>query len=278
MAKPAVLLIANPDKPQAARLAEAAAAWLAGRAEVLGVETSADGDLSRHAADIAVVFGGDGTVLSAVRRLAPRRPRLLAVNLGRLAYLAEAGPDELNQTLERALAGSCRLSLRMLLAARLLAGGRELWRGEALNEFVIAPALAGRMIRLEVKVDGRLLTTVAGDGLIVATPTGSTAYSLSAGGPIVNPELRATLLVPISPHQLANRPLVLGEDEVLTISHAESREVRLMADGDGGRVLPPGGEVEIRPAGEPVKFVVDCFRGRYDVLREKLGWGRLFGG
>ncbi len=268
-----VLLVANSRKPEAIRLAEAAREWLASRVDVLALETSVGTDLEPYHPDLAVVFGGDGTVLNAVRRLGSACPPFLTVNLGRLGYLAEVSPEEVRATLERVLAGHYRISERMMLRATIREGESALWTGHALNEFVLAPLRRGRLVGFAIALDGRMLTRYAGDGLILASPTGSTAYALSAGGPIVSPELRAMVLVPVCPHQVSNRPLVLGEHETLDARHDAREDLRLAADGVDRHAVPPGARVRIEPSDRVFRLILSEEVGRYDILRAKLGWG-----
>lgn len=269
-----VLLIANNEKPTAVRLAGQAADWLRGQGKEAVLDCEPESDLSRHGAELAVIFGGDGTVLRAVGRLGADAPPLLTVNLGRLGFLAEISPEDLCPTLERVLAGEYRLSTRMLLHAEVFnAEGDVIWHGHAVNEFVVAPAQPGRIIGIEIQADGRPLTTFSGDGLIVASPTGSTAYSLSAGGPIVSPELRAMLLVPICAHHLSNRPLVMDEHEVLRVRHLGDGCARFASDGREPICLDPDSHAEIKASKRAMRLVLGEKTGRYDILRDKLGWG-----
>jgi len=268
-----VALVANKNKPAACQRAAETAAWLAERAEVVGVIADAESDLAALRPDLVVVFGGDGTVLNAAARLGECEAPMLTVHLGRLGYLAEVQPADLRPALERALAGHFRLSRRMRLVAVIKREGDEVWRGIAINEFALLTGQPGRAAHFEVLVDDRPLTRFAADGVIVATATGSTAYSLSAGGPILNPELRAMLLVPICPHHLANRPLVLGDGETLRVRHLEDTSVPLAADGHRVRPIARNESILIRPAAKDLCLIVAEASGRYDILRQKLGWG-----
>ncbi len=268
-----LVLVANGNKPEACRLAAETAAWLAEIAEVLAVITDATSDLEALQPDLVVVFGGDGTVLNAAARLGNCEAPLLTVHLGRLGYLAEVRPDDLRLALWRALDGKFRISRRMRLVASVQDDRGETWQGIASNEFALLTGQPGRAAHFEVFADERPLTRFAADGVIVATATGSTAYSLSAGGPILNPELRAMLLVPICPHHLANRPLVLGEGEVIRLRHLDGKPVPLAADGRHVRLVAIQESIILRPAAKDLLLIVDDTAGRYDILREKLGWG-----
>ena len=226
------------------------------------------------AADLLVVLGGDGTLLSVARELGPRPVPILGVNLGRLGFLAEVAPEEQYEALEQVLAGEMKTVKRMRLDVRAEREGRELDRFLAINDAVIARSDPSRMIDLETLTDGVPVTTYHGDGLIVSTPTGSTAYSLSAGGPILLPGLEALVLTPICPHTLSQRPLVLPQSAAIEI-HVFPREgdAQLTVDGQAGLVLQTGDRVLVSRSEHPVHFVVSPVRSRFDVLRTKLGWG-----
>lgn len=268
------LLIANARKDRAVDYARQAQAWLQGRdgAEVIGLITDPSSDLSATEAEFVVVFGGDGTALNAVRRLGERPPPLLIVNLGRLGYLAETNPEEIENALACILANRQTISERVFLHGRILCEGEEVWHGHAVNEFVVAPSRVGRMIEVQIRVDGIAFSRFTGDGLIIASPTGSTAYALSAGGPIVNPEMRATILVPICPHQLGNRPLVMDGDEVIRIDHAMPDAAVISPDGQTVVSFEPGHILEVKASGRFFRLIQINQRGRYSTLCDKLGW------
>ncbi|MFH0910236.1 MAG: NAD(+)/NADH kinase [Planctomycetota bacterium] len=268
-----ILLFANPAHAAALPAMERLAAWLAGRAEVVGRVTDPDEDLGRYAADCVVIFGGDGTLLRAARNLGDSTAPVLGVNLGRLGYLAALAPGELFEGVAAFLEGRAELSERMMLDCVLDAGGRT-ERFRALNDVLVASS-AGRIVDLAIEADGLPLTAFRGDGVIVATPTGSTAHSLSAGGPIVSTAVRAMLLTPLCPHELANRPLVLSDKERLAIRAAPgSAPVRLAIDGQVSRPLPEGAEVRVAASPHLFRLVEMPGRGRYEILRRKLGWGQ----
>jgi NAD+ kinase len=268
-----ILLVANARKEQALVLAREAELWLHGKAEVLGIESDIDADLATYDADFVVVFGGDGTVLHVIHRLGLKQPPILTVNLGRMGYLAEVNPKELKSTLEKILEGKYQISERTLLYGQVFHGEKRIWDGHAVNEFVLASDNRSRLIEIEAEVDGRLLTRFSGDGIILASPTGSTAYALSAGGPIVNPVLKTTVMVPLCPHRLANRPLVLGSEETVTLRLLPPGKVQLTMDGRD--LLPFGHDYRllVRPADRVYRLLLNENMGRYDILRDKLGWG-----
>ena len=267
-----IIVIANPDKPEALHLAEGVQDSFAGRRERIRVSIEHGEDLSECAADMVVVFGGDGTVLNAVQRFGGRIPPILAFNIGRLGYLAGNSSEKVMETIEDAVAERLASSSRMMLEAKIAeADGRE-WRVTALNEVVISPSRPGRMIPLALEVDGEDVMFSRGDGIIVATPTGSTAYALSAGGPVASPELNAIIVAPICPHQLANRPLVLGPDEKLRLEHSGDQPVGLTVDGTRSHRAGSGAVIEVGRAAHRVRLLSPP-RGKFKTLREKLGWG-----
>ena len=269
------------DRPRAARLARRMIAGLRRRGlkVLLDVEAGLDGvpavDKDRLArdADLIVVLGGDGTLLSIARRTGARVP-ILGVNLGELGFLTEVVEAEATSMLARVLAGRYELDRRLTLAATLERGGRRVGAFRGLNDVVVTNGAHARIIEFTVAVDGLPLTTYRADGIIVATPTGSTAYSLSAGGPIVEPTAEALLLCPICPHTLTNRPVVLRPGALVTITIARrEHDAMLTIDGQEARRLAGGDVVSVRRGRSPVSLVRSPHRTYYDVLRSKLGWG-----
>lgn len=264
-----IVVVANRDKPEALKLAREAERELLELGREAVVSTGPEDDLSPHRADLAVVFGGDGTVLSAVRRLGAEPPPILAFNTGHLGYLAENSPDSMPAILAEAFEGGLWRSRRMMIEGGVAGSGSM---AAALNEFVISFRHNHRQLTLSVKVDGEELMVVRGDGMIISTPTGSTAYSLSAGGPVASHELAAVILTPLCPHQLANRSLVLNPAETVGVSHHGDHTVEVMADGHQCADLARGEEFTVRRSDRSVTFLHRP-RGRYKLLREKLGWG-----
>lgn len=273
---PTVLVIANADKSGAAELAGQAERELAALGADVDVSTDRHDAFSHKHYDLAVVFGGDGTVLGAVASLGVSTPEILAFNLGHLGYLAENSSESMPEVLREAVAGTLSVSRRMMIEAEFarpefgcLDGSG---RASALNEFVVAQRMNGRLLPLSIRVDGEELMQYRGDGIIVGTPTGSTAYSLSAGGPVASPELDAIIVTPLCPHQLANRSLILNPAETVGIVHHSDQPVALMADGRYCFDIAKGEEILIRTSSRRVTFLSPP-RGRYKLLREKLGWG-----
>ncbi len=224
--------------------------------------------------DAVVVFGGDGTLLAVARALGEHAVPVLGVNLGTLGFLAEISQDEIYSTLEDVLAGRCRTEPRMRLEVGVERDGVLRARHLALNDAVVASALS-RLVELEARADGALVTTYHADGLIVATPTGSTAYSLSAGGPLLLPALEAIAITPICPHTLTQRPLVLPESCTVEVRVRETRDgaVRLTVDGQVGCELGEADCVRVRRSPHPLPLLVPTDRNRFEVMRAKLRWG-----
>jgi NAD+ kinase len=272
-------ICAKPRSAPAQAAARELAEWLTSRGvEVLRDDTLGAGGLERRAlaekADLLVVLGGDGTLLSVAREVGSRPVPILGVNLGTLGFLAEFAPSEEREVLGRVLSGDYTTVTRMRLLVRALRAGRELFRSNALNDAVLARTDLSRMIDLAVEADGVPVTTYHGDGLIVATPTGSTAYTLSAGGPILMPGARVFVMTPICPHALAQRPLVLADTTKLVVTvFPREGAAHLTVDGQLGLALEAGDRIEIAVSEHPAHFIASPFRSRFDVLRTKLGWG-----
>ena len=226
-------------------------------------------------AQMVIVLGGDGTLLSAARAVAGREIPIFPVNLGGLGFLTAITVDELYFQLERALRGEQRVIPRRMLACRVLAeGGAAVAEFEALNDVVIAKADIARMIDIETHVDAHYMCTYKADGLIVCTPTGSTAYSLSAGGPIVYPSVECLCITPICPHMLTNRPVIVADTSVVQmVNHAEHDTAYLTIDGQVGRPLRHGERVVCQRSERSVFLVRPPRMLFFDVLRQKLKWG-----
>jgi NAD+ kinase len=234
--------------------------------------TAPKADLARRV-DLLVVLGGDGTLLSVARHAAASVP-ILGVNMGELGFLTEITEGEALELLGRVLAGRYEIEQRMTLAAVLERRGRTVRRYRALNDVVVSNGALARIVNLTISVDGHPFTTYRADGVIVATPTGSTAYSLSVGGPIVEPSLATLLVSPISPHTLSNRPVVLRPDARIRIAIPRGQQdVVLTVDGQEGMPLAGGDVLVVRRGRHPVSLVRSPQRTHYDVLRSKLGWG-----
>jgi len=224
--------------------------------------------------DAVLVLGGDGTFLATAREAARADVPILGVNLGGLGFLTETAESDLYAALEKLLQGDVEIEPRMMVEAKVSSRTRKgAWTEVGLNDVVIHQSDESRMVQLELRIGKTPIGTLAADGLIVATPTGSTAYSLSAGGPIVRPTVEALLATPICPHSLAFRPLLVGAGEKLRVRlGANVSKARLTIDGQISRLLAAGDLVEIRRARTRVSMLSLRRESFYEVLREKLAW------
>ena len=224
--------------------------------------------------DVVVVLGGDGTMLSAARLVAEKGLPILGVNLGGLGFITEVNRSEIYSALEKMLEGKCSVEERMMIQADILRHGERIATHTVLNDVVITKSALARIIYLETYVDRSYVTTFKSDGLIISTPTGSTAYNLSAGGPIIYPALDCIVLTPICPHTLTNRPIVLTGESLIEVSlKSESEDVFLTLDGQVGFSLRKDDVVEIRKSAYKTRLLMPCERDYFQVLREKLKWG-----
>ncbi len=224
--------------------------------------------------DLLVVMGGDGTLLSVARHYGHLQIPILGVNVGGLGFLTEIALDELYPSMEQVLAGQFEVEERLMLTATLLREGEPVWGEVVVNDAVVNKGALARIVELTTWIDGEYLTNYRADGLIVATPTGSTAYTLSAGGPIVYPTLRHILLLPICPFTLSNRPIILPETVTVAVTLGDKvRDTYLTVDGQVGQALGPYDRVEIKAAPHHLKLVKSPRRSYFEILRTKLGWG-----
>jgi len=224
--------------------------------------------------DLLIVLGGDGTLLSAARLAGDRKVPILPVNLGGLGFLTTVSQDEIYPILEEIFSNKHRVSERVMLEAQVVRGGAVIRRQIALNDAVLNKAPLARMMDLELRVDGEYVTIYKGDGLILSTPTGSTAYSLAAGGPIVYPTVEAFVVTPICPHTLTNRPLVIPDSARIEIDfQAGDEAVVLTLDGQVGIELMRGDHIVVRKAPERLRLVRAAKKTYFEILRNKLKWG-----
>ena len=224
--------------------------------------------------DLLIVLGGDGTLLSGARAMKSRIVPILAVNLGGLGFLSSVTLDDMYPALESVLSGSYKVSDRLRLEAQILRGGQSVEHQTALNDAVLTKTALARMLEFDLYIDGSHVTRYRADGMIVATPTGSTAYSLAAGGPIVDPHLRAFVITPICPHMLTNRPLVIPDTSRVEIDVGTAVEgTFLTLDGQVGFQLEPGDRVAVTRSANHVLLVQPPQKSYFEILRSKLRWG-----
>ncbi len=277
-------IISKPNVERARAIVPALIDWLAQR----GIAARLDEETAHYAGvrdfvprervpvdtQMVIVLGGDGTLLSAARCVAGGKIPLFAVNLGSLGFLTSITTEELYPELERALQGEVRIGVRHMLHCQLLRGDTVLEDFEALNDAVITSASLARIIDVAVHVDSHFVSNYKADGLIVSTPTGSTAYSLSAGGPIIFPTVDAVSITPICPHMLTHRPVIVpGSSQIRLINRAADGEAYLTVDGQVGRPLNQGDIVRCERSEHAVHLIRPPKMLFFDVLREKLKWG-----
>ncbi|WP_341503323.1 NAD(+) kinase [Gallaecimonas sp. GXIMD4217] len=229
-------------------------------------------------ADLAIVVGGDGNMLGAARVLARYKVAVIGVNRGNLGFLTDLDPDNFQAPLAEVLAGKYQTEHRFLLEAEVRRHGRIQASNSAVNEVVLHPGKVAHMIEFSVSIDEQFVYSQRSDGLIVSTPTGSTAYSLSSGGPIIHPRMDAIVLVPMFPHTLSSRPIVVEGNSLITlVVTSETEELQLSCDGQISLSVHSGDEVRIQKSALPLKLIHPPGYDYYHVLRSKLGWSsRLF--
>jgi NAD+ kinase len=249
-------------------LLEQEAAALAGRPN----DSLALRDIGKQA-EMVFVLGGDGTMLRVARELEGAPTPMLGVNLGSLGFLTSVRSEDLSAATRQILQGEYSISDRFAIQTTLFRAGQQVETHAALNDAVISRGAFSRIVRLRVSIDGEMLTEYVCDGMIFATPTGSTAYSLSAGGPILLPGARACILTPICPHALSNRSVIAGQESVVTCQVASAAgELLLTIDGQVQVPMQVGDEVEVRRASQTVRLVAPKGQSYFDVLRQKLKW------
>lgn len=270
-----ILICADPGKPEARRLAAQLRVFLRGRAQVLGIDNARSRRPITARADLVVVLGGDGTMLNASRRLGARALPVLGVNFGSVGFLAAVAPARALQVLEQVLDGRCRVESHALMQVRGRRGRRVLWSAHFLNEVVALRTVEHSMAEIDLYVDGRPVCSYRGDGVIVATATGSTAYSLAAGGPVLSPRLDACVVTPVAAYTLDMRPLVLPGRRRAELRLRTAGD--LTVDGHVQRPLRAGDRVQIGPSPRRFRLVVDPEASFFARLRGKLRWGLLPG-
>ncbi|MFH2013081.1 MAG: NAD(+)/NADH kinase [Pseudomonadota bacterium] len=277
-------IIAKPNKTEAIEVAKNLVGWLSERSIEIFLD-SALASLIKHPnsydlakipslVDMIIVLGGDGTLLSVARAIGNRNVPILGVNLGGLGFLTAITLDELYPVLESVIRGDYKLSNRTALKVSLHRKGKKVDECRVLNDAVINKGALARIIDLEISIDGKYLTTFKADGLIICTPTGSTAYSLSAGGPIVYPPLHSVIITPICPHTLTNRPLILPDNVTIeVILNSSNEDVFLTLDGQVGFAFDTDSMLEIKKAKSRIHLIEPLHKNYFEVLRAKLKWG-----
>jgi NAD+ kinase len=284
-------VLVKPNQPEALETICRLAEWCAGRGiKVAGgprlqrdrveaetgcaVESLAHEELVRGA-DLIVVLGGDGTMIGAARMVGDAETPVLGVNFGTLGYLADFTVEDMLPALELVLAGDYTIDRRLMLAATVERGGERLMHDRVLNDVVISKSALARIVEIEAHVDKKFVNRFRADGLIISTPTGSTAYNLSAGGPVIYPSMSAVVITPICPHTLSNRPLVVPDDAEFELTLKTPREeVALTLDGQVGMPLEYEDRVTVRKSRTGFNLIQAHTRNYFDVLRNKLKWGR----
>jgi NAD+ kinase len=261
-----IALIGKPNSPEVDASLKQIREFLASR----GCEVQKDG----KSADLAVVVGGDGTMLAAARDLVPLGVPLVGVNQGRLGFMTDIGHDDMRDGLGAILGGSYVVEERSLLDAEIVRNGKSMLRTVALNEAVVGKGAQGRLIEFELSLDGEFVYALRADGILVATPTGSTAYALSAQGPILHPAVPALALVPLNPHTLSARPVSVSDKSVIEIKLARTPglDAQCYFDGFALAELAPGDRLVLKRSAHAARFVHPPGYKYFATLREKLGW------
>ncbi|RJQ52783.1 MAG: NAD(+) kinase [Nitrospiraceae bacterium] len=223
--------------------------------------------------DIIIVFGGDGTILSVARLVGSLGVPILGVNLGGLGFITEISKEEVGREIGKVFSGKCGFEERIMLLADVYRGRGRIIQHNALNDVVLNKSALSRMFELDIRVNGRFVSTFRADGLIVSTPTGSTAHSLSAGGPILYPTLESFLMTPICPHTLTSRPIVMPDTFILEATIKKGEDIYLTLDGQVGFPLKVNDRIKIRKADYKTRFIVLHDRDYFQILRTKLKWG-----
>ncbi|UCG16038.1 MAG: NAD(+)/NADH kinase [Phycisphaerales bacterium] len=271
-----IFLLGNPDKPEAPAAMDKLRAFAETRCEIVGAELSIDGRLALDAgADLIIAFGGDGTMLGVARSLGERQIPVVGVNLGKLGYLADYLVEELQFHFDRVLSDPSLVSERMILEVEVCRGGDKIFSAMAINDCVIQAGPPFRIIELSVWLNDKRLTDVSGDGVIVSTPSGSTAFNLSAGGPIVQPGVHAFVLTPLNVHSLTHRPMVIEYDSIVEVrAKRVNQGTAVIVDGQVSCSLRADDRATVQRSDTTFKLIHNPMYPRWHKLVDKLGWGR----
>ncbi|HEV3278592.1 MAG TPA: NAD(+)/NADH kinase [Terriglobia bacterium] len=278
-------ITSKPNKPEVREIVPPMMTWLGER----GVEVLIDRETAAclggavagiprpqlaAAVDLVIVLGGDGTFLATARALEGRPVPVLAVNLGGLGFLTVVTRDEIYPALEAALEGRVRTESRVQIEASVIRNGLQVCSSVALNDVVLNKGAIARVLDFDVRADEQFISTYKADGLIISTPTGSTAYSLAAGGPVVAPDVGAFIITPICAHTLTNRPIVLRDNVTIEVAVKTDESVYVTVDGQEAIEVYAGDRVRMRKAGSTVEVIHALDKSYYDILRQKLKWGQ----
>ncbi len=283
-----IALIGKHKAPEITRPLLGLADFLQQQGLQVSIDSLTDAHLGKHSfqvltleqmteqVDVVIVMGGDGTMLNIGRTFAPYQIPLIGINLGRLGFLTDLSVENMEQTLLTMLAGNYIMEQRLLLAADVMCNETQIFSGLAFNEVLLHRCNIGSLIEFEVRVNDEYLYTQRGDGLIVSTPSGSTAYAMSAGGSIIHPALDVITLVPICPHTLSNRPIVLDGQSQLSILPKRAEGARVRFDSHATHDMSDGETINVRPLDKRLCLLHPQGHSYYHTLREKLQWNRSY--
>jgi len=274
MSKPKLIIFGDPKRQYAAEAVDDFVRFATAKAEIIAncFRSELSVDVLKEA-DFAVVFGGDGTILSAARELSEADVPVIGVNVGKLGFLAEFSADELKQLFDRIITDKTLIEKRMILACSIDSGPSEKFSSTAINDVVIAAGAPFSMIELKVTVQGQSVAGCTSDGIIISTPTGSTAYNLSAGGPILSADLSAIVITPLCPHSLSFRPIVINADSIVEIQPVRVNEgTTINLDGQVSHKLAVGNVIKIQRHRGSFLVVNNPVRTQWDTLAGKLSW------
>jgi NAD+ kinase len=271
---PVRAIMLGAGRPEVLAEAERLRGEIAGQVQVVETDFTGSKDISKIDAELAIVLGGDGSILRSARQMAHRQLPVMAVNMGKLGFLANISILELSTTLDDYQAGLLNVTEHLMFECSLIRGGKVIARQLGLNEVAVLAGTSFSLLDINLYVDSELVTTYSCDGLMISTPIGSTAHCLSAGGPILRQTMRAFVILPISPHTLTNRPVVDSADHVYELEAPQpSPGVSAVADGRLLGQLQAGDRVRVEQSTAKFKLIAAKGHGYYRTLREKLGWG-----
>ncbi|HUN82378.1 MAG TPA: NAD(+)/NADH kinase [Phycisphaerae bacterium] len=273
---PRVFLIGNAQKPLAPQAFAHLEGWLQKKAELVGSDLDGNLDaINQSDPDFVIALGGDGTILSVGQAMQRRRAPIIGVNLGKLGYLAHFTVEELERHIDRIFTDESLVSERMMIDVSAKLVGKGSFHGVALNDCVLRVGDPFRTVGLSVKIDGHPVTTIVSDGLIISTPTGSTAHNMACGGPIVFPDVDSIILTPLCPHSMTHRPVVVGTDSVVEITvRPTDSGTAVVLDGQTVHQLPGGSSVTVKKSSKRLRLVENPERRSWDLLVQKLKWGQ----